>query len=120
MTSTTTLLVGATVFAPTAVETVDVSRAGRTLVHDVLGRSNPDVTLRASGLRTGTLDLVFSGEADGKAALDALAVGVVAQVASSAAALTLSFVVPEGQDVALSRARAGYWTLSVPFQEVQP
>lgn len=118
--STTTLLIGAAAFTPTSVETVDVSRAGRTLVHDVLGRSNPDVTLRAGGLRIGTLALVFSTEADSKAAFDALAVGVVAQVTSSAASLTFSFVVPDGQDIALSRARAGFWTLSVPFQEVQP
>lgn len=39
-------------------------RASANVFHDVIGRANPDVTLRPAGLRTGTLTYLFGSEVD--------------------------------------------------------
>lgn len=49
------------------------AREGGAIVHDILGRADPDVTLRPMGTRTGTLTLLFTAEADAEEAERVLA-----------------------------------------------
>jgi len=47
---------------PTIVDGYESTHETRSIVHQILGRPDPDVTLRPAGLRTGTLRLVFADE----------------------------------------------------------
>ncbi|MBD8077698.1 hypothetical protein [Cellulosimicrobium arenosum] len=53
----TTITDGTTVVIPTLVLDYSYEREARTIVHTVLDRSDPDITLRPVGLRTGTLTM---------------------------------------------------------------
>lgn len=53
----TTITDGITTVTPTLVLDYAYDREARTIAHTVLDRSDPDVTLRPVGLRTGTLNL---------------------------------------------------------------
>lgn len=49
------------VIVPTLIDGYQVSRESRNVVHSIVGRAQPDVTLRPASLRKGTLRLVFGG-----------------------------------------------------------
>lgn len=51
-----------------------MTRTSRTVVHDIIGDSEPDVTARPPGLRTGTVRLLVSTEAEAEVIASALAV----------------------------------------------
>jgi hypothetical protein len=117
-----TITAGATIIAPTLIDGYEAERAGGTIVHPILGRTNPDVTLRPASLRTGTLKLLFADEAPALAAWNALSAGAVFRLQSDERTVGMYFVVPEGERIAFrlnDEARTG-WHLDVPFQEVTP
>lgn len=96
------------------------AREARTIIHTILGRSDPDVTLRPAGLRTGTLKLVF---ATGAASAAAEAVVRYPQVLTLSDAdvpeVGMSFVVAEGEITnTLDLETQAVWVLEVPYQEV--
>ena len=59
----TTLTKGATTITPTQVLAYSTSRKVLNIVHDILGRSDVDITYKAAGLRAGTLSMLFSSYA---------------------------------------------------------
>lgn len=63
---TTIAKAGATVTALTVLGW-DTTRPARTVVHAVIGKPEPDFTLRASGPRTGTVRYLFAELADAEA-----------------------------------------------------
>ena len=98
----------------------ETSRASRNVFHDVIGRSDPDVTLMPASLRTGTLELLYTTEA---AALEAERMHAVMAVLTLAdidvPSVGMTYVV----DGTLQRrldATVGVWTVSVPYREVRP
>lgn len=117
---TTTITAGATLITPKLVEGYDVSAAGQTIVHQILGRTDPDVTLRVADMRTGTLMLLLVVEADAWAAFNALRAATVCVLASDERSIGMRFVVPSGQSVgiALDTTTRNHWHVTVPFQEV--
>lgn len=108
------------VITPEVVDGYEATSEARTIVHTILGREDPDITLRPPGLRTGALTLVF---ATGAAAASAEAVLRFPQVLelsdTDAPNVAMSFVVATG-DIApkLDPETRRVWTLTVPFQEV--
>lgn len=58
---TTTISKGETTVQPTLVLGYTSVRAAKNQVHEIIGRADPDVTLKAAGLRTGTLELFCTG-----------------------------------------------------------
>lgn len=116
----TSITHAAGVITPAAMKGWDARADTRSLVHTILGRPDPDVTLRPTGMRRGALTLVF---ADGAAAYSARAILAVPQLLTLAnpdvAQVSMPFVVAGGElgDVL---GAAGEWTLTVPFQEVSP
>lgn len=122
----TIITIGASVIAPAAVEGYESARPGGVLVHEILGRANPDVTLRVAGLRTGRLRLVFVGanaEADSLAAETAHSGAVVASLTSTdRPSVPMSYVVPSTGSVtrSLSTTTRAAWAVEVDFQEVTP
>lgn len=114
----TTITHASGVITPTALQGWEAAAPARSIVHDIMGRPDPDITKRPTGLRRGTLTLVF---ASGQAAYAARAVLAVTQPLTlahdSIAQVGMLFVVAGG-DLGDVLGAANEWTLSVPFQEI--
>lgn len=92
----------------------------RSKVHTILGRPDPDITKRPTGLRSGTLQLKFTTEAAAVAARAVLAVTQPLTLANSVVgAVGMVFVVADGE-LGEVLSEAGAWSLSVPFREIAP
>jgi hypothetical protein len=114
----TTVIHAGGVISPSAMRGWDARADARSIVHTVLGRTDPDITARPTGLRKGTLTLVFTTGAEAYAARAVLAVTQPLTLSNSEIAeVAMSFVVAGGElgDVL---GAAGDWTIEVPFQEV--
>jgi hypothetical protein len=104
---------------PEVIEGFEASREARSIVHHVLGRSDPDITLRPAGMRTGTLTLVFADGAAAAAAEAALRVPQVLTLADpEVPEVAMPFVVTDGEIVQRINESRKSWTLELPFQEV--
>lgn len=119
---TTTIAHSGGTITPVAVEGYRASRPARTVVHDVLNRENPDVTLRVFGLRTGSLRLVFRGEAEALSAFAALSIPQTLSASNTDVdAIAMSFVVAGGNlDLEQDDDDTALWRIIVPFREVRP
>lgn len=118
---TTYLLTGDAVIAPTIVTALSTGRPVATIVHPILGRDAPDVTVRPAGLRTGSLELGFSGEDAETASADAerlLAAGVATIVTDERATLAFSFVAQGTVTRDLEPVTRDAWLVRLDFQEV--
>lgn len=122
--STIITYVGAvTPIAPIVVDGYESQRTSGNVVHNIVGRSSPDVTLGPASLRTGTLELVFPDELDAKAAEDAHALPVAFTLSSDdRSTIEMYYVVNNNDRVrrALDDETREVWIVSVPFQEVAP
>jgi hypothetical protein len=106
---------------PILVDGYETTRAARSVVHTVVGRTFPDVTLRAPGPRRGALRMLFATEAEAVRAFAIL---------SEPRAFTLSepdlpgigmrFVVADGDlSAGLDDTTRRVWWVRVPFVEVE-
>ncbi len=112
---------GATVITPTLILGYESTRAPGTIVHDIIGRANPDVTLRPAGTRTGRMELGFIGEADSYAAETALSTAAVFTLTSTdRPTVALSFIVKEGGTITrtLDDETRNAWTVAFDWREV--
>ena len=105
---------------PTVVDGYEAEIEGRSIVHTILGRSDPDITTRPSGLRTGTLSLVFASKADAWAAIAVLRIPQVLTLTDpDVPEVGMSFVFAGGSLVPrLDDTTRSVWTVALPFQEV--
>lgn len=116
----TTITDGTTTVTPSLVINYAYTREARTLVHTVLDRSDPDVTLRPVGLRTGTLNLFCTTRA---LATDVeqlhRQIGVLTLASDEEPTANMSYVttgrVSTSWDDAFDR-----WTVAVDYAEVAP
>lgn len=108
------------VITPEIVNGFEAEREARTIVHTILGRSDPDITLRPFGLRTGTLKLVFATGAEAAAAVTALTFPQVLALSDpDVPQVAMSFVITEGSLAPkLDPQTRTVWLIDVPFQEV--
>ena len=113
----TTITTSAGTLYPLAVSEYSTRRNARSIVHDVLGRADPDVTIRPASLRSGMLRMSFNSAASSLAAENAHATGQSFTVVSPVAGVAMRYVVAGGQ-IERSYSDAGEWVLMVPFQEV--
>lgn len=105
---------------PTSMPEWESEAPARSIVHTILNRPDPDITKRPTGLRRGTLTLVFATGAAAYAARAILAVPQVLTLANSdVPQVGMKFVVADG-DISDVYGQAKEWTLTVPFQEVTP
>lgn len=105
---------------PEVVNGFEAAREARTIVHNIIGRPDPDITFRPAGLRKGTLTLVFATGAAATAAEAALAFPQVLALSDpDVPEVGMSFVVADGDlDSKLDLDTQEVWLLDVPFQEV--
>lgn len=112
---------GAGTITPEVVDGYEAVRQARSIVHNIIGRPDPDVTFRPAGLRSGTLSLVFATSARAHAAASVLAVpGRFNLTDVAVPEVSMAFVVAGGEiSVQLDSATRTVWTVTIPFQEVR-
>ena len=104
---------------PLAVSEYSVEQEAGNIVHQVLGRTDPDVTLRPAGLRTGTLTLTFRTAAEGDDARRQHATGTVFTLTSSDVdVVNMRYVLAD--KLGTVQGKAGEWIITVGFHEVAP
>lgn len=117
-----TITNGTDIITPVLVNGFTSSREARTVVHDILDRPAPDTSLRESGSRTGTLELLFTGEASAFAA-ETLHAGISVWSISDPdrPSIAMTYVVAGGSvERELDDETRDLWLVRVPFREVTP
>jgi len=116
----TTITHASGTIVPAVVDGYEASIEARSIVHVILGRADPDITMRPAGLRTGTLSLVFDSRAEAWAAVAALSIPQVLTLTDAdVPEVGMSFVVAGGAlEPRLDDETRSVWTVAVPFQEV--
>lgn len=119
--STTITYTGGTI-TPEVVEGFSASRSARSIVHNIMGRTDPDITLRPAGLRKGTLTLVFATGALAQAAEAILAVPQIFALSDAdVPEVNMQFVVADGDiRTTLDLETQTAWLVEVPYQEITP
>ena len=111
---------GTTTSTPVLVIGYESKRASRNVLHEVIGRPDPDVTLRPASLRTGTLTMLYATEAAAAACETMHQAAVVLTITDDDLATAgMSYVVSGSITRALTDSRK-LWTVAVDYQEVQP
>lgn len=110
---------GTTTYTPAGVIGWSSSREVRNVVHDVIARADPDVTMRPAATRSGVLNLLFETYADALAVENAHAVPAVWHLdgAPDEPALVGTYVV---QGTITTRTDGPFWSVDVGFREVVP
>lgn len=116
---TTTITSGATTITPQLVTGWESTNDTFNIVHDILSKSTPDITLRGSTTRSGTLTMLFLTETACETAR-ALHVGAnVLTLASTAiTAANFDYIVSGAITATLEDDTRRYWTLSVDYKEI--
>lgn len=112
---------GVSTVIPTQILGYETERESQNIVHAIMGRSEPDVTLRPAYLRTGTLSLGFEGvtsETDSKAAEDLHATGGVFTLNADRVTAGMSYVVTGTVKRTLEEETRDAWIVEFSFQEV--
>jgi hypothetical protein len=106
-------------FTPVLIDGYKSSRASRNVIHNVLGANAPAVTLRAAGIRTGTLTALFVTLGEAQALEAALAANDVLQFADTDnESLLMDFIVDGGITVELDDDTRRLWLVEFDFHEV--
>ena len=116
---TTTITRGVDSVSPALVLGYKSARTAKNLIHPIIGRPDPDVTLAAAGLRTGTLEL-FCLDLAQALAVEALHAGEgVCQLEDTDLPALNMFYVASGEiGLELDEETRLRWVVSVEYQEV--
>jgi hypothetical protein len=118
----TVITSGSETIEPTIIDGYSSGRESRNIVHPILGRSEPDVTLRPANLRTGTLTLGFEGPTSEIDSLEAETLhatgGVFAVVSTDRGTVEMSYVVNGQISRTLEDETRDAWLVTVDYQEV--
>lgn len=110
-----------TPITPIHVNGYESSRESGVVIHPIVGRSSPDVTLAPAALRAGTLNLLFDDETESRAAEDAHALPLAFTLVSAArTTIDMYYVVTGATRRTLNSVDRRHWVVEVPFQEVSP
>lgn len=108
--------------APVLVDGYESTREALTVVHQVVNKTFPDVTLRAAGPRKGRLRMLFETEADAVNAFAVLSVPQAFTISDpDVPGMAMRFVIAEGDlSIGLDDETRAVWWVEVPFVEVAP
>jgi hypothetical protein len=112
---------GTTTITPAAIVGWSTTRQSRNVVHDIIGRPDPDVTLRPAATRAGTLSLLFMTYAAALAAEQAHAAPAVWTLTGGPddePGLVGTYVV-DGAGIT-TREDGPLWSVDVGYREVTP
>lgn len=115
-----TIFDGFTTITPNLITGWESTQESRTVVHQVIGKSSPDITLKPAGLRNGTLELVFFSSASAVSARAFLSQARKFILATDESWLTeMHFVVSGSLSWTLDEQTQKAWIVSFEFQEVE-
>jgi hypothetical protein len=107
---------GSTTLTPRTLSDYSSENAGGSIVHAILGRREPDVTLRPVGLRTGSMTLDFATEALANTAHGALTIAAVWTLQhSERATVNMRFIV---RRITRTVEADGRWFFTVGWEEI--
>lgn len=111
---------GSTTVTPYHVTPVRYTRPSGNILHEVPGREDPDVVMRAAGSRQGTLEVVCTGwgQATQVEAMHAAAGALLNWANPDTPALSMSYVLAGPLDVA--QGTGSRVVVQVPFRAVTP
>lgn len=113
---------GENVITPTIVLGFESRSVAQTIVHDIIGRPHPDVTLRPASSRSGTITLGFHGptsETDSATAETLLRTpAVFTAISDERNSLSLSFVVQDDVVRELEDESRDAWVVRCGYREV--
>lgn len=116
-----TITSGASTITPTIILDYSSDREAQSIVHPILGSSNPDITLRPASLRTGRLALGFQGsssETDSKTAVDLLSTAATFNLVSpDRSTIPMLFVVQGRVSRDLEDVSRDAWLVTFDYQE---
>lgn len=116
---TTTITDAATSFVPDLLLEYNTTRASRNVIHNVIGKAEPDVTLELDGLRTGTLHLFFEAKETAWEAYDALgAVATWELTDTDHPEINMNFVREGNMSIGLDPVGRRRWIIEMDYQEV--
>lgn len=115
----TTITHNSTTITPLLVLGWESAQETRNVVHEIIGKSSPDVTLRSAKSRTGTLHTLWDNAADAETcrALHAQE-GTFTLASDEIAQLDMTYVVSGAITVLLDEESRALWTVDVDFIEV--
>lgn len=117
----TTITSGTLTFTPELVTAWAVSQESRNVVHAIIGRTDPDVTLKPASSRTGTLEMLFTSATLAETARGILANGTIFTISDSETWLDgFNFVMSGNISTALEDETRNLWILTADFTEVIP
>ncbi|SDT69445.1 hypothetical protein [Jiangella sp. DSM 45060] len=118
---TTTITDGTTTLTPLLVLGWAPARQARTRVHQLLGRPDPDVTLRPHALRAGQLRILCADEVAAAAMEQMHAAGTVLTLADDdVATAAMAYVVSGQLTTELDQVTLLRWVVTADFTEVLP
>lgn len=116
---TTTITHNSTTITPLLVLGWESTQDTRNVLHDILGKSSPDVTLRSAKSRTGTLRTLWETAEDAETcrALHA-GVGTFTLASTEVVQADMDYVVAGSITVVLDDESVALWTVEIDYQEV--
>lgn len=115
----TTITTGDTTITPTIITGWEASQDSRNVIHTIIGRPSPDVTLKPAALRSGTLEMVFETAADAEEARQLHTDAVVFTLTSTdQTTINMTYVVSGNIGSVLEDVTRNLWIITVDFQEI--
>lgn len=117
---TTTISSGIHATTPSLIKSWSSSQEARNVVHNIIGRSDPDITLKPAGKRTGTLELFYTTKTAAETARELFALPLVFVTDSTDETWLdgFRFVANGNISAVLDGDDFTSWHISVDFQEV--
>lgn len=116
-----TIFDGSTTITPSLISGWESNQESQTVVHKVIGKSAPDVTLKPAGMRTGTLETVFLTASSANIARTFLSQAKKFILATDQTWLVeMHFVVTGNVTCTLEPSTQNVWLVKFDFQEVSP
>lgn len=114
-----TITDGTTVITPELILGWQAEQPSRNVIHEIIGKASPDVTLKPAGLRTGTLELLFLTATEAETARAMFLESQSFLIESDETWLDLFRFVASGNiSSALEDTTRNMWTITFDFQEV--
>ena len=116
-----TIFDGSTTITPNLITGWESTQESQTVVHKVIGKSAPDITLKPASMRTGTLETVFLTANNANSARNFLSQAKKFILATDQTWLVeMHFVVTGNVTCSLEPNTQNVWLVKFDFQEVSP
>lgn len=116
-----TITAGTLTFSPQLITAWETSQDSRNVVHAIIGRADPDVTLKPASTRTGTLEMLFLSASAANTARGILGAGAIFTISDSETWLDgFNFVMSGTISAALEDETRQLWSVTADYTEVIP